>query len=151
IPIHIVSGRGLVGTSVAAPVMRNDPTAVLGKEQHLPVPHVGAQRPAVRERHDRSRSPVLVINGGPILCSDRAHGFRSFVCLLFARCCWDSQSSRRTAPSRASSPAVSDRSSSTDPKYVAAGSTITRRLSFMAARNCLAISSMGRRSGPATS
>src|SRR5215469_9955093 len=112
-----------------APVMCDDPTAVLGKEQHLPVPHVGAQWPAVRERHDRACSPVLVINGGPILRSDRAHGFCSFGCLLFATWCCVSQSSRWISPSRASSPAVRDRSSSTVPKYVAAGSPTTHRLS----------------------
>ena len=40
VPIHVVPGRGLVGTSVAALVMCNGPIAVLGKEQHLSVPHV---------------------------------------------------------------------------------------------------------------
>ena len=58
--VHVVTVAGLGGASVAAPVMGDDAVAVLQEEQHLGVPVVGRQRPAVAE-HDRlARAPVLV-------------------------------------------------------------------------------------------
>src|SRR5262249_35002322 len=54
-------------------VMGDAAVAVLGEEQHLAVPGVGAQRPAVRERDDRALAPVLVIELGAVFGGDRAH------------------------------------------------------------------------------
>ena len=47
---------------MAAPVVRDDAEAVLCEEEHLAVPHVGVQRPAMRERNDRATAPVLVVD-----------------------------------------------------------------------------------------
>ena len=60
-------------------VVRDAAEAVLYEEKHLSVPHVGVQRPAVRERHDRALTPVLLVDLRPILGSDRAHGLLSLV------------------------------------------------------------------------
>ena len=58
---------------MAAPVVRDDAIAALAEEQHLPVPVVRAERPAMRE-HDRlSRAPVLVENLCSVLRGDSGH------------------------------------------------------------------------------
>jgi hypothetical protein len=41
VAIHVVSGRGPAGSTMAAPVMRDRAETVLHKEHHLPVPCVG--------------------------------------------------------------------------------------------------------------
>ena len=55
---------------MAAPVVRDHAEAVLREEQHLPVPHVGVQRPAVRERDDGPLAPVLVVDLGAVVGDD---------------------------------------------------------------------------------
>ena len=47
--VHVVTIAGLRGAAVPAPVMGNDTLAVLQEEQHLGVPVVSRQRPAVAE------------------------------------------------------------------------------------------------------
>src|SRR5580692_8479971 len=64
---------------MTAPVMRDRAEAVLRQEQHLAVPCVRAQRPAVRERDDRALAPVLVVDFRAVSGDDRAH-----VCTPFA-------------------------------------------------------------------
>src|SRR5580700_5354808 len=55
------------------PVMRDDAIATLPEEQHLPIPIVRAQWPAMR-KHDRlSLSPVLVENLRAVFGRDSAH------------------------------------------------------------------------------
>src|SRR5262245_15354483 len=64
---------------MAAPVMRNDSIPLPEEVEHLGVPVIGAQRPAMVE-DDGLRvlgAPVLVENRDPILRGDRAH-----LCLL---------------------------------------------------------------------
>src|SRR5215831_18408034 len=58
---------------MTAPVMRDRAEAVLRQEQHLAVPCVRAQRPAVRERDDRALAPVLVVDFRAVFGGDRAH------------------------------------------------------------------------------
>src|SRR5262250_509203 len=58
---------------MTAPVMRDRAEAVLRQEQHLAVPGVRAQRPAVRERDDRALAPVLVVDFRAVSGGDRAH------------------------------------------------------------------------------
>ena len=65
--------------AVAAAVVRDDAVPVLGQEQHLAVPGVGVERPAVRERYDRPVAPVLVVDLGAILGGDRAHNAKPFL------------------------------------------------------------------------
>src|SRR6202522_3729004 len=58
--VHVVAGRGLGGSSVATSVVGDDAIAVLEEEQHLDVPIVGRQGPAVAEDNRLANSPVLV-------------------------------------------------------------------------------------------
>ena len=93
IGVHLVAGRGLAGPAVAAAVMRDDPVALVQEEQHLVVPVVGAQRPAVVEDDGLTGAPVLVENLSTVLGRDHAHrvflglmvGLR-FDFRLFRRC-----------------------------------------------------------------
>ena len=48
IVIHVVAVAGLAGPAMAAAVMGDDAIAVIEEEQHLRVPVVGRQRPAMR-------------------------------------------------------------------------------------------------------
>ena len=77
IVVHVVAVRHLARAAVAAAVMRDDAIAMLDEEQHLRVPVVGAQRPAMVE-HDRlALAPVLVEDLGSVLCLDIRHGDHS--------------------------------------------------------------------------
>ena len=49
IAIHVVVLRGLARTAMAAAIMSDHAEALLRKEEHLPVPGVGIQWPAMRE------------------------------------------------------------------------------------------------------
>ena len=84
--VHVVARIDLGRTAVAAAVVRHHPIAVLEEEQHLGVPIVAAERPAVM-KHDglgRLRTPVLVEDfhavGG--LDEAAAHFLISFRCWL---------------------------------------------------------------------
>jgi hypothetical protein len=71
--VHVVAVAGLGGSPVAAPVMGDDAIAVLDEEQHLRVPVVSGQGPAVAE-HDRlAGTPVFVEDLGAVICGDGAH------------------------------------------------------------------------------
>jgi hypothetical protein len=76
IAVHVIPRRGLARPAMATTIVRNHAEPVLGKEKHLTVPGVGAQRPTVRERYDRAFAPVLVVNFGSVLGGNRActHG-----------------------------------------------------------------------------
>src|SRR6478672_5830169 len=58
-------------------IVRHDAEAVLREKQHLAVPHVGAQRPSVREGYDWALAPVLVIDRRAIFHSNSAHMYLS--------------------------------------------------------------------------
>ncbi len=74
--VEVVAVGRLGGPAVTAPVVRDHPIAMLQEEQHLRVPVVGGQRPAVAE-HDRlTRSPVLVEDVGAVGGGVDAHGTR---------------------------------------------------------------------------
>src|SRR6266566_3455567 len=61
IVIHIMAAIGLSRAAVSAPINGDDPIALGEKEEHLRVPIVRAEWPAVAE-HDRlSTAPILVI------------------------------------------------------------------------------------------
>src|SRR4030095_847082 len=60
--IHVVAVARLGGPAVASPVMGDDPIALFKEEQHLRVPVIGRQRPAVAEDDRLSLAPVLVID-----------------------------------------------------------------------------------------
>src|SRR4030095_9452634 len=64
---------GLDGAAMAAPVVGYDAIATLDEEQHLRVPIIGRQGPAVAE-HDRlAVAPVLVEDLNAVFGGDRAH------------------------------------------------------------------------------
>src|SRR5262249_25304365 len=73
IAVHVVSESSLARPAMATPVKRDDAEAVLLEEQHLAVPSVGAERPAVRESDYRAFAPVLVIDLRTVFRRDRAH------------------------------------------------------------------------------
>src|ERR1700677_4668558 len=62
IVIHVVTVAHLRGTTMAAAVMRDDAIAVIEEEQHLRVPIVGRQRPAMTEHDGLTFAPVLVVD-----------------------------------------------------------------------------------------
>lgn len=71
--IHVVTVTDLTRPAMAAPVMGDDPIAVVKEEQHLRIPVVRRQRPTVAE-HDRlALAPVLVENLNAVLRFDKAH------------------------------------------------------------------------------
>ena len=55
--VHIMPASGLGGAAMAAPVVRYDAIAAVGEEQHLRVPIIGRQRPAVAEDDGLSLAP----------------------------------------------------------------------------------------------
>src|SRR5579859_315158 len=62
ISIHLVAVPRLAGSAVAAPVVRNAAISTGCQKQHLVLPRVGAERPAVAEYDRLPRTPVLVVN-----------------------------------------------------------------------------------------
>src|SRR5687767_11072349 len=75
ISIHLIPAVGLVRTAVTAAVMGNHPEALAEEEDHLIIPVVRRQRPAMM-KDDRMRvsgAPVLVEDPGAILGGDCAH------------------------------------------------------------------------------
>src|SRR5215472_7425324 len=58
---------------MATAVVRNTAKAALCKEQHLAIPCVGIEGPAMRKGDDRACAPILVINLRPIGRRDRPH------------------------------------------------------------------------------
>ena len=70
ISVHIVAVPGLGGTAVTAPVSRDDSIATLPEEQHLSVPVVRREWPAVAEHDGLARSPVFVVDLRPIFRSN---------------------------------------------------------------------------------
>ena len=77
--IHVVAIAHLARTAVPAPVMSDDAETLVEKVEHLGIPIVRAQGPAVVE-DDRlriSRTPVLVEDLDAVLCRDGWHGLSS--------------------------------------------------------------------------
>ncbi len=76
--IHVVAVGDLRRATVAAAVMGDDAVAVRDEEQHLRVPVVGRERPAMAE-HDRlARAPILVEDLDAVFGGDGGHGLLSF-------------------------------------------------------------------------
>src|ERR1700674_631569 len=71
--IHVMAITGLGGAAMAAPVVGYDAIALFEEEQHLRVPIIGRQRPAMAEHDGLSFAPVLVINLRAVFRSDSAH------------------------------------------------------------------------------
>src|SRR5436305_6820721 len=84
---HVVAIAGLSRASMAAAIVRDDAIAVLEKEQHLRIPVVGRERPAVAEDDGLSAAPVLVVDldVGSIFFSDCDVGHNGFLDLVTQR------------------------------------------------------------------
>src|SRR4029077_3155538 len=68
-----VAAIGLGGAAMAAPIVRDDAIAVLEEEQHVRVPIIGRQRPAMAEHEGLPLAPVLVEDLDAVFRGDRAH------------------------------------------------------------------------------
>ena len=81
--VHVVPGGRLRGATVTAPVVRNDAIAIGKEEQHLHVPVVRRQRPAVVKHNGLGipRAPVLVEDLCTVLKRDHWHTIPSCVWL----------------------------------------------------------------------
>src|ERR1700681_1251933 len=73
IMIHVMAVAGLAGPAMAAAVMGDDPIAVAQEEQHLRVPVIGRQRPAMAEYDGLASAPVLVVDFGAVFGGDGWH------------------------------------------------------------------------------
>src|SRR3982074_138429 len=71
--IHVVTVAHLSGPAMASAVMRYYAIAVLEEEQHLRVPVIGRQRPAMAEHNGLTFAPVLVVDLNAVFCCNRAH------------------------------------------------------------------------------
>src|ERR1700739_4388798 len=71
--IHVMAAAGLSGAAMTTPVVGYDAIAVLEEEQHLRVPVIGAQWPAVREHDWLSGTPILEVDLRSVLNCDSAH------------------------------------------------------------------------------
>src|SRR5258708_10313417 len=84
--IHGMAATGWGGTAIAPPVVRYDAIAVVEKEQHLRVPIIGRQRPAVAKHDGLTFAPVLIVDLRPIFRRNCRHVMFSFFSDdLFAR------------------------------------------------------------------
>ena len=81
--VHVVTIAHLGGAAVAPAVMRNDAIPLLYEVEHLSVPVVGAQWPAMMEDEGLRvpGAPVLVVDRRTVLHCDRAHLRASCLCL----------------------------------------------------------------------
>src|ERR1700694_5742723 len=79
ISVHIVTIPRLGRTAVPAPVMRDDSITLLAEKQHLSVPVVRGERPAVAEHHGLPGSPIFVVDLRSVFCSDCRHDTSSFL------------------------------------------------------------------------
>src|SRR6266436_2174065 len=76
--IHVMAATGLRGTAMSAPVVGYDAIAVLEEEQHLRVPIIGRQRPAMAKHNGLTFAPVLVVDLRSIFRRNCRHGMFSF-------------------------------------------------------------------------
>ncbi len=67
---------------MATPVMGDDAIAVAEEEQHLSVPVIRTQRPAVTEDNGLAGTPIFVKNLCSIFGGYCAHGLFFFVCVI---------------------------------------------------------------------
>ncbi|MNJ62210.1 hypothetical protein D3C77_580420 [compost metagenome] len=79
--VHVVAVPRLAGAAVATAVVGDHAVTVGEEEQHLRIPIVGAERPAVVEVDDRriARAPILVEDLDAVLRGYIAHGRGSCV------------------------------------------------------------------------
>src|SRR6185295_7877923 len=77
--IHVMAAAGLGGAAMAAPVMGYDAIAVLEEEQHLRVPVICRQRPAMAEHDGLTLAPVFVEDLNAVFGRDGGHSVVSLL------------------------------------------------------------------------
>src|ERR1700757_3341502 len=82
IRIHIIAVPRLRGAAMPPPVVRDNAITVLAEEQHLGVPVIRTERPAVSEDYRLSLSPVLVEDCRAIFGRDCCQGIALLLCGL---------------------------------------------------------------------
>src|ERR1700755_565175 len=71
--VHIVAFPSLSRLAMAAPVVSDDPIAVLTEKQHLSFPGITGERPTMGKQDRLPHSPVLVSDLGSVFGRDGAH------------------------------------------------------------------------------
>ena len=71
--VHVVAGAALARAAMAAAIMGDHAKAAVQEEQHLRIPVIGRQRPAMAKNDGLTRAPVLVKDFGAVLGGDRWH------------------------------------------------------------------------------
>src|SRR5437588_4122679 len=71
--IHVMAAARLGRAAMAPPVMGDETEALAEQEEHLSVPIVRRERPAMAEHDGLTRTPVLVENIGAVPGGDRGH------------------------------------------------------------------------------
>src|SRR5215468_3031858 len=77
--VHVMAIGHLTRASMAAPIDPHHAITMVDEEQHLGIPVVGAQRPAVVEDNGLAMAPVFVEDLDSVLGGDGAHGLGSFL------------------------------------------------------------------------
>ncbi len=80
IVIHIMTAARLGRSAVAAAVMGYDAIALTEEEQHLIVPVIGRQRPAMAEHNGLTFAPVLVVDLNAVFGCYHTHDTSSLRC-----------------------------------------------------------------------
>src|SRR5258708_11032019 len=70
IGVHIIADVSLARSAVTATVMRDNSVAVGQKKEHLGIPIVSRQRPAVVEDDWLTLPPIFVVNLRAVLCGN---------------------------------------------------------------------------------
>src|SRR5690606_39785504 len=60
--VHVIARRRLARPPVPASVVCNHAEAILREEEHLPIPRIAIERPAVGKEDDGALPPVLVVD-----------------------------------------------------------------------------------------
>src|ERR1019366_2710097 len=85
--IHVMAVTGLGGTAMSAPVVGDGAIAAVKEEQHLGVPIIGRQRPAVAKHDGLTFAPVLVLDLSPIFRRNCRHVLFSIFLMFCLRDC----------------------------------------------------------------
>src|SRR5216684_1674457 len=85
--VHVIAVPGLCGTAVPSPIVRDDPITTLAEEQHLSVPVVCGERPAVTEHDGLALSPVLVVNLRTVFGGNGGHNGLLLVIFFYTGSC----------------------------------------------------------------
>src|SRR5580693_6901912 len=80
--VHIVAIPRLVRTAVPSSVGSDDSIAAQAEKQHLSVPIVRSERPAMTEHNRLSRAPIFVVNLRTIFRRNRWHRCSPYVAVF---------------------------------------------------------------------